>query len=245
MASIKNPNDIVTELVDDYKRALGDTLLSVVMYGSAVTHEYRPGISDVNIIVVLKDSSIEYIKKCCRSAQKWQKRNVAIPFFMTPEFIASAVDSYPVEFLDIQTNHRILYGEDYFSHLKIDRENLRLQCERDLRGVSIHLRKEFVRNGGKGSIMRAITSASMKKMLPVFKALLKLNSKPVPKIRSDVIIAIEDCYNLGASALSGIVNLDRQRKPPKRYEEFFESYSNTVDSLIRKVDAHFQERGTI
>jgi predicted nucleotidyltransferase len=243
MKIIKNPNDIVTEIVDDYKRVFEDSLLGVVMYGSAVTHEYRPGISDINIVVILKDNSIEHVKKCCQAAKKWRKRNVTTPFFMTPEFIASAVDSYPVEFLDIQTSHRILFGEDFFSHLEIDRSNLRLQCERELRGVSIHLRKAFVESAGKDSAIAAMTTASLKKLLPVFKATLRLNNKPIPKIRSDVIMAIEDLYDLGASALSHLLNLNRQGTKPKQFEELFDRYGKTIDTIIGRVDMYFQEKG--
>jgi hypothetical protein len=245
MAIIKNPNEIVSELVEDYKQAYGDGLLGVVMYGSAVTHEYRPGTSDVNIIVIIKDNSVEQLTKCIRVAQKWLRRKVAIPFFMTPEFIVSALDSYPVEMLDIQSAHRILFGEDYFSNLEIDRDDLRLQCERELRGVSIHLRKEFVGSAAKSFHLGAVALASMKKNLPVFKALLRLNNKPVPKIRSDVVMAIEDLYGLGASALSGILNLDRQGKRPKLDAGSFEAYSKTVDSLIVRVDSYHQEKEII
>ena len=237
MANIKNPNDIVTELVDDYKQVFGEVLLGVVMYGSAVTHEYRPGVSDVNILVVLADNAIEQVRKCRHIAQKWHKRNVAIPFFITPEFIASAVDSYPVEFLDIQTSHRILYGEDYFSRCEIDRENLRRQCERELRGVLIRLQKEFVGSGEKDHALCMITIASMKKMLPVFKALLRLNNKPVPKTQSDVVMAIEDLYDLGASALSGMLNLGRKGTRPDQYAALFDSFSKTVGSLVHRVVA--------
>ena len=245
MAIIKNPNDIVTELVNDYKRVFDDILLAVVIYGNAITHEYRPGISDVTIIVVLKDASIEQLRKCRPVAQKWHKRNVSIPFFMTPEFIASVVNFYPIEFLDIQTNHRILYGEDYFSCLEIDRGNLRLLCERELRDVAVHLKEEFVKSGEKSTVLRVITIASMKKMIPVFKALLRLNEKPVPKSRSDMIMAIEDLYNLGASALSGALNLDRQGMRPKQYAVLFDSYGKTVDLLVDRVEAHFRKEGTL
>jgi hypothetical protein len=215
------------------------------MYGSAVTHEYRPGISDINIIVIVNDNAVEQLTKCMRVAQKWLKRKVAIPFFMTPEFIASALDSYPVELLDIQSAHRILFGEDYFSKLEIDRDDLRLQCERELRGVSIHLRKEFVASGGEGKSLGSLALASMKKNLPVFKALLRLSGKPVPKIRSDVIMAIEDLFGLGASALSGILNLGSQGKRPKLDARSFEAYSKTVDDLIMKVDSYHQEKGAV
>jgi hypothetical protein len=235
MTTIKNPNDIVSEIVDDYVSVFGDLLLGVVMYGSAVSHEYKPGISAINILLILTDNTIESLKRCSNIVQKWQKCNVSIPFFLTPAFIASAVDSYPVEFLDIQTGHRILMGDDYFSHLDFNRNNLRLQCERELRAVSIHLRRQFVGSAGKNSVLRAMMRKSMEKMLPVFKALLRMNDKSIPKIRSDVVMAIEDCFGLGASSFSGMLNLDRHGTKAKHYETLFDSFSATVDTLIERV----------
>jgi hypothetical protein len=240
MKIIKNPNEIVTDLINDYKRAVGDGLLAVIMYGSAVTHEYKPGQSDINIIVVLKDNSLALLKNLTPIATQWKKRNVAIPFFMTRDFIAQAVDSYPIEFLDIQLNHRILFGEDYFSHLSIERENLRLQCERELRGVAVHLRKEFVSSGGKEAFLNNLARASMQKLLPVFKALLRCFNRSVPKFRGDVVMATEDVCNLKASSLTELLNLNNKTK--KNYDQLFENYLNSIDKIIHLVDRPFQEK---
>jgi predicted nucleotidyltransferase len=242
MKKINNPNDIVDEFVTDYRNLFGDELISVVMYGSAVTHEYRPGISDINTVVVLKDHSIERIQKCLRVAKKWAGRKVAVPFFMTKPFISFSLDSYPVEFLDIQSNYRVLFGEDVFAQLDIQRDDLRLQCERELRGISIHLRKEFVQCYGNPGTLSHLLHASMKKLLPVFKAVLRLNNKPVPKMKNDVIMAIEDLYNLGVSALSEALQPNRLARAKQDYSSLFDKYSKTIDALIERIDRATNER---
>jgi hypothetical protein len=236
MKTIKNPNDIVDAFVADYFKLYGDDLLSVVMYGSAVTHEYRPGISDINMVIVLKDDSFPTIEKCMRTVKKWSNRRVSIPFFMTKDFITSALDSYPIEFLDMQTNYRILHGEDLFAHLDIKREHLRLQCERELRGIAIHLRKEFIGCGGNPARLRGLLSASTKKLLPLFKAIVALSNKAVPKLRGDVIMAVEDIYNLGASALSEVAHLSKQSKTKNEWTALFDGYAKIIDLIIVKID---------
>ena len=99
---IKNPNDIVEELIADYLAVFGNELVSAVMYGSAVTHEYRPGKSDINIALVLVDNTIKRLTQSLSIQKKWQRNGVSIPLFMTKEYIAGSLDSYPVEFLDMQ-----------------------------------------------------------------------------------------------------------------------------------------------
>jgi hypothetical protein len=236
MTIVKNPNDIVSELVDDYSSAFGDLLLGVVMYGSAVSHEYKPGISEITILLILKSDAIECVKRCLVVAQKWRKRKVAVPLFMTPASIESAAGFYPVEFLDIQTNHRVLMGEDYFSRLDIGGNSLRLQCQRDLRDVSAALRRRFVGGGGKDSAVRAVMRESMEKMLPVFKAILRLNNKSIPKIRSDLVMAVEDVCGMGASAFSAMLNLERGGRQPGHFRTLFEDYATAVDTLIERLD---------
>jgi predicted nucleotidyltransferase len=245
MKKIVNPNDIVEEFVTDYRNLFGDDLVSVVMYGSAVTHEYRPGISDINTVVVLKDYSIEHIQKCLKTGKKWTRRKVAVPFFMTKEFIVSSLDSYPVEFLDIQLNYRVLHGEDVFTQLDIKRDDLRLQCERELRGISIHLRKEYVQCEGNQDTLSHLLRASMKKLLPVFKAMLRLNNKPVPHMKNDVIMAIEDLYNLGISALSDALQSTRHASAKYNFDSLFDKYSKAIDTLVERIDGATSERTTV
>ncbi|MGB7568851.1 MAG: hypothetical protein WBM07_13405 [Chitinivibrionales bacterium] len=245
MKKIVNPNDIVEEFVTDYRGLFGDELVSVIMYGSAVTHEYRPGVSDINTVIVLKDYSIERMQKCLSVAKKWAGRKVTVPFFMTKGFIASSLDSYPVEFLDIQLNYRVLYGEDVFAQLDIKRDDMRLQCERELRGISIHLRKEFVYCNGNADTLSRLLNASIKKLLPVFKALLRLNNRPVPKMKNDVIMAVEDLYNLGASALSEALQSTRRVTSRHAFGSLFDTYLKTIDTLIDQIDSANNERVNI
>jgi predicted nucleotidyltransferase len=246
MIKIKNPNDIVEAFVADYRDLFNDELISVVMFGSAVTHEYRPGISDINMVIVLREYSIARIRSSIATAKKWAKRNVTVPFFMTKEFIAHSLDSYPIEFLDIQSNYRVLFGEDVFSQLDIKRSDLRLQCERELRGISIHLRKEFISSGGNSRVLFKLLNASLKRLMPVFRAMLKLTDKSVPNMKSDVIMAVEDRFNLGASALSHALELDRlTTNGGGALGDFFDKYAKAIDALIESIDSvTFERAGT-
>ena len=51
--SPKDPKEIVNAVAEDYERVLGDDLKSVVLYGSAAGPDYRPGVSDLNLLLML------------------------------------------------------------------------------------------------------------------------------------------------------------------------------------------------
>ena len=231
---IKNPNDIVEKLVADYLKIFGDDLVSVIMYGSAVSHEFRPGKSDINTLLVLKDNSIKRIHECTGFQKKWYSQGVAIPLFMTREFIRSSLDTYPIEFLDIQSNYRVLYGEDVLSGIKLEKEHLRLQCERELKGIALHLRTEYLRVAGRSKDVESLLSASVRKLIPIFKAVLVLNDRKIPGAKSEAISCVEDLYSLGASALSDVFFKSQQFRD--NYVELFDRFAGVIDVITLHVD---------
>lgn len=236
MGKIKNPTEIVEPFVSDYRRVFGDQLLSIIMYGSAVTHEYKPGISDINISIIIRDNSITEVAKSIPLQNKWAKKSVVTPFFLTPEYIHSSCDTYPIEYLDMRSNYRVLFGEDFLERLEIKREHIRLQCERELRGVAIHIRRSFVQSGGNTKQLSELLSGSIRRLMPIFKALLVLKDRPIPKTKSDIIAMVEDDYSLGVSSLSLIYNT-LAKKGKQDYSSLFDAYARDIDKLIVIVDS--------
>jgi hypothetical protein len=239
---VKNPNDIVERYVADYRAAFGNNLISVIMYGSAVTHEYRPRHSDINTLIFLDTCEISDLAKCLGIAGKWLGKKVAIPFFMTKEYIATALDSYPIEFIDMRSNYKVLFGEDVLARFNIKKEHVRLQCERELRGIALHLRREYVRTHNGRVALSLLLAASVKRLLPIFKALLVLNDRQIPKLKSDIIMAVEEQYNLGVSVFTELFGPVSRPLGARPYGELFTTYAKTIDSLIATVNATSYER---
>lgn len=240
MKKIKNPHDIIDAFVSDYKSVFEERLISIVMYGSAVTHEYKPRESDINTVIIVSDNSIAQISKCLNIQEKWKRYRVTTPFYMTPEFIRTASDTYPLEFIDIRSNYRVLFGDDLFQKLEIKLEHVRLQCERELRGISLHLRRSYVDNASHDKILVQLLKISISRLVPIFKGLLILKSTSIPKSKADIISSVEDSFKLGASVLSRIY-LSDSKKLRNQHDSLFESYSQTIDKLITLID--LQERG--
>jgi predicted nucleotidyltransferase len=236
MAVIRNPNDIVDAYVADYRTVFSDNCESVIMYGSAVTHEYRPGDSDINILIVLKNAGIEELRKSFSITRKWQAKRVTVPFFMTDEYIASSLDTYPIEFIDMRSNYKVLYGEDVLARLDIKKEHVRIQCERELKGIALHLRREYVRTNGNKKVMGRLLATSVKTLLPIFKALLVLNDRPIPKLKSDIIMAIEELYDLGISVFTELFAPKAKPGLGRSLDEFIGKFAKTIDVLAATVN---------
>ena len=236
---IKNPNDIVQELTSDYLAVFGTELKSVIMYGSAVSHEFRPGKSEVVLVFVVDNNSIPLLARCAPLHRKWSRRGVATPLFLTPAYIASSLDSYPVEFLEMQTCYRVLYGEDVLKPLQIEKKYLRLQCEREFKGIALHLRSAFLEAGVKEKRMRELLTRAMEKMLPLFKALLALGNRKIPAMSSEVVSSVEDMLGQGAGVLSQVHRDGVARR--EQCVDLFDRFTATVDHIAHYIDTHGDE----
>lgn len=235
---IKNPNDIIEDLIGDYLKVFGDGLIGAVFYGSAASHEYSAGRSDINLALFLKDNSISRLRSCVEIQKKWSRKNVSVPLFLTREYIMSSLDTFPIEFLDMQNCYRLLYGEDVLSTIEIEKSYLRLQCERELKGVMLHLRSEFIRTENRAYLIRNLLSSSMRKLIPVFKAILVLNDHKIPSTKSEIISAVEDLYGFGVSAFSDVFQLSAGNKD---LSDLFDRFTTLVDTITSYIDQSIQQ----
>lgn len=171
--TVKDPAEIKDLLVQDLKTGLGDNLLSVVIFGSAASARYKPGSSDINVLLVLKDDSVQKLTGLRDLEKRWERSSVVFSFFFTPENILSSLDSYPLEFTEIKHEHLVLFGADYFSGLEINTSLLRLQCERDLKGKLLHLKREFVRCHHDKCALRDLLNISLKHFQVIFRGIAR------------------------------------------------------------------------
>ncbi|MDD5675618.1 MAG: hypothetical protein PHC61_15720 [Chitinivibrionales bacterium] len=240
MKKVTNPSEIAEKLVADYRAVYGSDLVSMFLYGSAAGHEYRPGVSDINLGVVLADNSIRRIHQSMPIHKKWRSYPFAIPFFMTRAYISSSLDTFPIEFLDIKSSYRIIHGEDILAALPIHKEYLRLQCERELKSIALHLRKAYIESNGHRRALAQLLALSLKRLLPVFKAVLVLHDSTVPKNRSEIVLSVETVYSLGSSALSQVYALSagaaKYKGEAADFIDLFDRYANIIDTIAESID---------
>ncbi|MGQ9560337.1 MAG: hypothetical protein ACUVWA_07475 [Candidatus Oleimicrobiaceae bacterium] len=190
------PDEIFEAFVADYRAAFGEELAAIILYGSGARGEYVPKRSDINFLIVLTEDGMRELAKALPLVGKWRKRNVSTPLFMTPEYITSSIDSFPMEFLALQRHHRVVYGQDPLAALDIDQQLLRLQCERELKGKLLHLREGYLATEGRARLLTALIRRSLATLVPLFEALLALRGVEVPAGKGEVIAKMAETFGL-------------------------------------------------
>jgi predicted nucleotidyltransferase len=239
MAKIPDrPEDIFDEIRDDYTALFGDDLIAIMLYGSGARGEYVPKKSDINFLIVLSDSGIERLSAAVSTVAKWRKRNVRTPLVMTKGYLESSLDTFPLEFYNIKSAYRLVCGQDVLKDLVIRKDDLRLQCERELKAKLLLLRTSFLEAEDKRYFLRELVGQSLSAFVSIFKALLYLKDEDVPEKNETVLSATAHEFGLDVDLFQGLWRIKRGEAKPGKEElkEIVQNYINEIRSLSRVVD---------
>jgi predicted nucleotidyltransferase len=135
---------ILQDWVKELKDELGNNLVSVILYGSAVRGEHVPVRSDVNLMLVFKKLDLKQITRVGALMRRKVRRQLPQLVFWTEEELERAWDVFPLEFEDIKENHQCLVGKDPFRKRSIDKKRMRYQIEFELRSKLLNLRDTWL-----------------------------------------------------------------------------------------------------
>ncbi len=232
------PEEIFEDIINDYKVIFDSDLLSIVLYGSAARGEYIPKKSDINFMIVLTEEGINSLSKALKTAGKWRKRKVSSPLFLTKAYIETSLDTFPVEFLNIRSSYRLVYGEDILNEIEIDKNLLRLQCEREFKGKLLQLREAFIDTEGDKKKIQELITQSLPTFFSLFKALLYFYDKPHPKNDRESISALSQSTGLNIDLFFEIIDIKKgiKKLENKRAVPLMEEYIFEVRKLAMFVD---------
>jgi predicted nucleotidyltransferase len=135
------------EFIGIVGEVFGDAAKSVVLYGSYLKETYTPGVSDINILIVLSDVKPGDLAEFGRRAGRLMRKHRITPLILSHDEFVTSSDVFPMEYLDIVTTHKVLLGDDATAALSISRAHLRHQVEHQLRGQLLSLRQLLVAFG--------------------------------------------------------------------------------------------------
>ena len=139
-----NTEKLLSQLVERLQRAYGPDLRSVVLYGSAAAGDFHQKYSDLNVLCVLRDLGVESLQKAEQTAHWWRSFGNPAPLLWAEKELATASDAFPIEFLDLREQHRLLHGEELVAGITIDPAFHRVQVEHELRTKLLALRQRYL-----------------------------------------------------------------------------------------------------
>jgi hypothetical protein len=129
------------QLVPKLEAAFSGRLVSVVLYGSAAAPGQSDRFSDLNILCVLKEITPRELSEGEPILRWWRELGNPSPLLMSEEEVGHSADSFPIEFRDMQSRRRVLFGTDPIADLVVQTKQYRIQVEHELRANLFRLRQ--------------------------------------------------------------------------------------------------------
>jgi len=164
----------ITPFFHEILQSLAAQIDSIHLAGSVLTEDYRECSGKIDSVVVLKRMELAFLVVLAPLGRKYGQQGIAAPLIMDPAYIESSIDVFPLEFFNFQLLHQTIYGEDRFAGLSINRQELRYQCERELKGKLLWLHRIYVSAMGDGKILSRDIMRHFEGYVPLFRGIAHL-----------------------------------------------------------------------
>lgn len=235
----KKTMDSLDSLVKDIKDMCKENLISIYLYGSAAGKGYIPERSNLNTLILLKDIEIETLKGIARIYKKRVKDRIVAPLVLSPGYISSSTDVFPIEFLDLKEKSILMAGDDVLRGIDIDLSQLREECEREIKGQLVRFRGAFLEVEGDSKGMERLVVTAISNLVFPLKNILRLMKQEIPEGNDGVIRSCCSAMNLTDIHFLdawGIKNGELKASLEGLYP-VISGYMKSLEEISRKIDA--------
>lgn len=222
--------------VDAARRAVGEKLRGAALYGSAVSGEFHPGHSDVNVAFVFSALGTAELSALNRAYPVWRRSRVVRPLLLSEESLRRSLDSYPLEYLLIREGHEAIFGVDYFGPVVIDREELRLEVERVLRAQELGLGLSYVALAGTRGGARLWALQALNAIAASASGLLYLSGRPVPRRKRDLAEHCAAAFGVDAAAFTRLLTLRETKRDRVAAVALLDSALTILNQLLESAE---------
>jgi len=229
--------EITRKFADRIISAFSENLVSVILYGSAADGDFIEGKSDINIMIILQSVRAVDLNIILDNGKKFFDKGLAAPLVFEKDHVKTSLDTFPIEFSDIKSRHKVLYGADPFEKAEIDGKNLRYQCERELKSMLVNLRRGFMRTDGGREALESLLTKSFSSVLASCRGLLWLSGKTPPNDIPALLGLLRETYNIDLSAIERVWRLRKgESGATALLEAIFDDYTRDIARLSAIVD---------
>lgn len=223
--------------VKDVKGVFGEQLEGMLLYGSAVRGEFLPGRSNLNILLLVSSYDSAVLKKYGALHRHWSKEQIVVPLFLTEEELHTSAAVFPLEFLEIQEQHRVLGGHDPFIGFHVKTDRLRDAVVQGVTSHLLRLRQRYVEGGGSDDATTILLPLSITSIVPLLRGVQRLIGRPVLSHSDAVIKDVAEQLKLDLQGLLDAWLLKRgQISPgPREVPRFFDRYLQAATLLTLAV----------
>jgi hypothetical protein len=235
-----NPKDkaLLDQALATLQTELGDKLHSCYVYGSTVRGNVIEGVSDINLLIILHESTSAAHQAIARAIGDQPQID---PFILGRHGFERSVRAFATKFASIQRNYERLCGEDILAGLTFDTQQEKFLCEQAMRNLRLRLIYSFVTRHYHKSYDRFVVSNVTALFVQLSEA-LRLNGAEVPTDFEARIPLLEKEFGIDGQTLRDLVVL---KKDPVRFSDadaiaWHEKIFPLADAVVGWMEARWQ-----
>ncbi len=232
-----NTQKLLRTYTKEVAGAFGERLEGMLLYGSAVRGEFIPGRSNLNILFLVSSYDSAVLKQYSALHRRWSKEQIVVPLFLTEEELQLSAAVFPLEFLEIQEQHRVLSGRDPFIGFHVKTDRLREAVVQGLTSQLLRLRQRYVEGGGGNDATTILLSLSITATMPLLRGVQRVLGRPALSHSDAVITDVAEQLKLDLQGLLDVWSIKRgQISPgPQEVPRLFDRYLQASTRLTRTV----------
>lgn len=204
------------------QEALGDNLLSAFVHGNCLMEGHSAINVPWTVSFILRNNDMASIAPLTTLRKNASRENITFNYFFTLKEIQNSGDVFPLEYLHIANRNHVLCGQKPLQGYIPHRESLRLECERELRGILIHMRRTFVNIEGKS--YQGFCNEIKQRILPILYGVHYLDKATYPVSHQEIY----DSYP--------ILTTHPEKNELTSIQKHFNKYIETISNIINHVD---------
>lgn len=224
------------QITERLKKALGDRLVSVILYGSAAADDYQKGYSDLNILCVLSEITPKELGATAPVFRWWREQGNPAPLLLTRHEVETSTDCFAIEFHDIQARHKVLFGEDVVSGLTVDNSFYRAQVEHELRAKLLRLRHKAAGVLSERQLLCRLLADSISTFSVLFRHALLLHGQEAPVGKRAAILRSVEFFHLQGEPFERVLAFREGKSAEGDLEKLLADYMVQISTVIDAVD---------
>lgn len=208
--------DRLDALVSRLTREVGAALRGVVVYGSAVGGGYKPGKSNVNLLVVVAPHAPESARAVGR-ALAGETDELLVVHVTSPEALLRLASTFPIQLAEMKDHHLCLVGETPLADLTPTREALLADAERELAAVVRRLSRVLVAQGDDPRRLAKAVRKNFRSLVHALRGALRaVDDLPPTTDKHPTLARAAARFGLDGEGLVRLLDFRRRNEPTSR-----------------------------
>jgi hypothetical protein len=226
----------VQSFVATLKQDAGANLECAILYGSAANGEFHEEFSNVNLMCVMRDTSLRSLEAIAKAVRSWTKKQPA-PLIVTRAELERSTDVFSIELLDMKQHHKVLFGDDVLSGLDVPLTQHRVQVEYELREKLILLRQRAMMAANDKQMLELLVQ-SVPSFSTLFRHALIALDRTAPMSRRESITHLSQRVKFEAASFITVLDIREHKIDAKKLDvkDLFARYLAAVEQVVAAVD---------